>query len=805
MSRKVKIVVGLLIVLVLGAAAIVLFLSYQIRKSFPITSGTIVISGLDQEVSVSRDEFGVPHIEATNEHDLMFATGFVHAQDRLWQMDLSRRAGEGRLSEIFGGATVPFDRLFRIVGIRRICEEIDKSLSPSSRNRLQWYADGVNAFIATHKGKYPVEFDLLRYDPEPWEPVHSIIVGKMMAWQLNLSWWTDLTYGALLERVGLAKTLEIYPSFPVDVAPIVLSGSAKVSGMLEFLKTAQLFVEFQGAEGMLGGSNAWVIAPSLSASGKVILANDTHLQLQVSSTWYELHLRAPGYDVSGMSLAGVPGVVAGHNQHIAWGLTNVMADDADFYIEKIDSSDPTQYEYDGALRPIQTREEEIHVKGDSIVPVLIRSTHHGPIVTDISASLQQVQYPFVASMRWTGSEISDEVEAFNTIDRATNWDGFIGGVKQFTGPGQNFVYGDTDGNIGYWCGVKLPIRATKQSVFPQPGWTSATEWKGFVPFDKLPHLYNPPEGFIATANNKIADDSYPYHISDLWEPPSRIVRLREVLGRRDVFSVEDFERLQNDKFSYLAKELVPIILAACRDNTRNGPDEQQVFEYLHNWNFVFAKEDIATAIFQELFVKLLENIYKDEMGDELYHDFVILANVPIRVTTRLLHERTSSWFDDVRTEVAETRDDIIRKSLQEAIAALKDRFGTEMKMWRWGDLHTVTLRHPFSLGFPKPLNKLFMIGPFPYGGGPTTLVSGNYSYNNPFEVTVGASFRMIVDFARPQEAKRVLPTGQSGQVLHKHFDDQTQLWLNGAYRTVRVDSASTAMESWEHLTLEPGR
>ena len=638
MSRRVKIVVGLLIVLVLGAVAIVLFLSYQIRKSYPVTSGTITVSGLEQEVSVSRDEFGVPHIESSNEHDLIFAIGFVHAQDRLWQMDLSRRAGEGRLSEIFGGATVSFDRMFRIVGIRRICEEIDRSISPSSRNRLQWYADGVNAFIATHKGKYPAEFDLLRYDPEPWQPIHSIIVGKMMAWQLNLSWWTDLTYGALLDRVGLAKTLEIYPSFPAEVAPLVPSGPTQTNGMREFLKTAQLFAAFQGSEGMLGGSNAWVVAPSRSASGKVILANDTHLQLQVPSTWYEMQLRAPGYEVSGMSLPGVPGVVAGHNQHIAWGLTNLMADDADFYIEKIDSSNPTKYEYEGALLPIQTREEEIRVKGDSVVPIIIRSTHHGPIVTDISTSLQQVQYPFVASMRWTGSEISDQVEAFTTINRATNWDEFIAGVKQFTGPGQNFVYGDADGNIGYWCGVKLPIRSTKQGVFPQPGWTSATEWKGFVPFDKLPHLYNPREGFIATANNKIVDDAYPYHISDLWEPPSRIIRLREILGRRDVFSVEDFERLQNDKFSHLAKELVPIILAACQDSTFNNSNDQLVFEYLRNWNFVFAKEDIATTIFQELFVKLLENTYKDEMGDALYHDFVILANVPIRVTTRLLHE-----------------------------------------------------------------------------------------------------------------------------------------------------------------------
>jgi penicillin amidase len=805
LTAKARIIIGSLFALLLILVAATVFLSYQIRKSFPETSGTLSVAGLEERVTVSRDGYGVPHIAAANEHDLMFAIGYAHAQDRLWQMDLSRRAGAGRLSEIFGPSTVPFDRMFRIVGIQRISEEIEKSISPASRNRLQWYADGVNSFITSHKGKYPAEFDLLRYDPDQWEPVHSIIIGRMMSWELNLAWWTDLTYGAILDRVGQEKMREILPTYPNNVEPIVPSTAWRAMADLQFLKTAESFQEFMGSQGALGGSNAWVIAPSRSASGKVILANDTHLHLQCPSNWYELDLHAPGYDVSGMSIAGVPGIVAGQNKYIAWGLTNVMADDADFYIEKIDSLDPTKYIYDGQSLPIQFREEEIHVRGDSAVPVIIRSTHHGPIVTDINTSLKKAQYPFVASMRWTGSEISDQIEAFNAIDRATNWDEFIAGVRQFTGPGQNFVYGDIHGNIGYWCGVKLPIRGTQQGLLPLAGWTKDTEWKGFVPFNQLPHLFNPPEGFIATANNKIVDDAYPYHISDLWEPPSRIIRLREVLGRKDLFSVEDFERLQNDMFSYQAKDLVPYVLAACQDSALNDADGRLVSDYLRNWNYVFAKEDVATAIFQQFFVKLLENIYKDEMGEEVFHDFVILVNIPIRVTTKLVSEGTSSWFDDVRTEQVETRDDIIRKSLREAVAALKQRFGGEMKMWRWGDMHTVTLRHPFSLGLPKPLSRLFMIGPFPYGGGSTALMSGEYSYNAPFEVTVGASFRQIVDFSKPDEARRVLPAGQSGQVFHRHFEDQTQLWLNGAYRTVRLDSASATLESWEHLILEPAR
>lgn len=800
MSKKSKVAIGVAGVIVVLAIAVFLFLRYQVRKSFPQTTGTVSVAGLEHPVQVSRDSYGVPRIEATSEHDLMLALGYVHAQDRLWQMDMVRRVGEGRLSELFGFETVPFDKMFRIIGIRSIAEKIEQHITPASRNRLQWYADGVNAFINTHKGKYPVEFDMLRYDPEPWQPVHSLIIARMMAWELNLSWWTDLTYGAIAERVGLEKALDIFPSFPQDVAPIVPSEVwhkyAALTG--DFLKTAQAFASLSGPPGILGGSNAWVVGPSKSASGKVILANDTHLQLESPSKWYEVQFHAPGYDVCGMSIPGVPGIVAGKNQHIAWGLTNVMADDADFYIERIDTTNGEKYFYDGEWRPVAVHEEEIRVKGDTTIPVIIRATQHGPIVTDIHSFLKKATYPYVASMRWTGAEVSDEVEAFNKIDRATNWSEFTDGISGFSCPGQNFIYGDAEGNIGYWCGVKLPIRGKQSSLLPLPGWDPAVEWKGFVPFNKLPHMFNPPEAYIATANNKIVDDLYPYHISDLWEPASRIVRLREVLGARTAFSVSDFERLQNDMFSHQAKHMMPYVLAACRDSALGGPDDAAVMEYLKNWNFTFAKEDIATTIYEEFFVKLIENIYKDEMGDSLFHDWVMLTNIPVRVTTSLIEEGTSNWFDDVRTDSVETRDQIIRKSLREALHTLRDSVSTQTKNWRWGSVHTVTLRHPF--GLVKPLDRLFNIGPFPYGGGTTTLMSGEFSLNAPFQVTVGASFRQIFDFGTPSKWRAVLPSGQSGQVLHPHYDDQTQLWLHGAYR---IETSSRESGRWETLTMKP--
>ncbi len=811
LPTRFKVIIGILGVLIVSAIAGFFFLRYEVRKSFPETSGSLVIAGLHSPVTITRDDYGVPRIAASDEHDLMLAFGYVHAQDRLWQMDMARRVGEGRLSEILGTLTIPFDRMFRIVGIKKISAAVEQSITPASHARLEAYAAGVNAFIESHKGKLPVEFDLLRYEPEPWTLQHSIIVGRLMAWELNLSWWTDLTFGALVDRLGFEKTREIFPSFPNSVAPIVPSDEWKktVKSALAFMETAHDYCDFQGIGGTLGGSNAWVVAPQKSASGSVILANDTHLQLSNPSKWYEVHLHAPGYEVSGFSVPGIPGIVSGHNRNIAWGLTNVMADDADFYIEKIDSTDPKRYIYDGKSLPMQISEEEILVRNDTSQYVTIRSTHHGPIVTDIKTLLKKADYKFVASMRWTGTEISDQIEAFNKIDRASNWDEFTAGVKDFSGPGQNFVYGDAKGNIGYWCGVKLPVRpASVNSLLPLNGWEKESEWKGFVPFAQLPHLYNPPEGYIATANNKIVDDTYPYFISNLWEPPSRIQRLQEILGKEDKFSVTDFELLQNDQFSFYAKEMTPYIIAACRGDLY-PPYGNLVLEYLSSWNFVFSSENIPTAIYQQFLSHFVRNIFEDEMGKNLLHDYSVLVNIPLRTMSRLVQQDSSSWFDDTRTPAIESRDDIIRRSMTEAIEALRETLGDETKNWQWGKLHTITLQHPF--GLQKPLDKVFSIGPFPYAGGSTTMMSGEYSFNDvlqpndmnkPFAVTVGASFRHIVDMSKPDEARTILPSGQSGQVFTRHYDDQTILWLHGAYKTSLSDDATAAKDQ---LILNPAK
>lgn len=804
MKRNIRILAGTLSVLFVALIVGAVFLRYQVRKSFPITAGRLSVAGLQRPVRVLRDAYGMPAIDAGNEHDLMFAIGFIHAQDRLWQMDMARRAAEGRLSELFGAASLPFDRMFRIVGLRRTAEAITAAMAPESMIRLQAYADGVNAFITQAKGRYPLEFDLLGYRPEEWSPVHSVMIGRLIAWELNLSWWTDLTYGMVAERVGLERAIDIMPSYPADVRPTVPSDEWRryASVGLPYLRTAQEYAERFGLASLSGGSNAWAVAPHRSTSGNAILANDTHLQLASPSRWYEMQIQMPGVRVRGMSIPGVPAVVAGRNDWIAWGITNVMADDADFYVERLDSLSGTQYRFDGQWQPVSFLTEEIAVRGDTAHPLNIRLTRHGPIVTDIVTPMQNARPTFVASMRWTGNEIDDQFGAFTRINRARDWSEFSAGVREFAVPGQNFIYADLSGNIGYWCGVKLPIRAGRSSLLPLPGWDPSAEWRGFVPFDQLPHRFDPPEGYIASANNKIVDNTYPYHISDLWEPASRIQRLDDVLGKEgEAFSQKDFERLQNDSFSPYARDLLPFVVNAFRDSVHTLPDGERVFEYLRNWHYQFTPDDIATAIYQQFLVRMIRNTFADEMGEDLFHDWVILGNIPLRVIARLIRDGSSAWFDDVRSPEVETRDDIIRRSLREAVADLHDRFGNDMKVWRWGELHTVTLRH--LLGMRKPLDRIFNIGPFPVAGGATALVSGEYDLNHPFEVTVGPSFRQIFDLGAEGELRSVLPSGQSGQVFHVHYSDQTRLWLNGGYRAAQF--AAPLSRAAEQLTLEPPR
>lgn len=810
MPRPSVVVLGITGTLLAGLIVAFFFFRHLLVKSYPVTSGTVAVSGLGAPTDVYRDGYGIPHLRAATTADLMYATGYVQAQDRLWQMDLLRRAGEGRLSELFGERTLPIDMMFRMLNLSSVADSMEAHLHADSRDALRSYANGVNAFIESHRGAYPPEFDMLDYAPRRWEIRHSLIVTRLIAWELALAWWTDLTYGAISERVSLAKLNELFPDWPDSIRVTVPTGQkASPTGSLNSFSA--LFDAARDYRGMFGlgnlggGSNAWAVNASRSESGYPVLANDPHLGMPQPSRWYLMHLSAPGLNVSGVTIPGLPVVVIGHNDAIAWGLTNAMLDDVDFYIEKSDSSNAENYIYRGSSLPMTARTEVIYLGADDSVEVVFRSTMHGPVVNDVHPVLRGRDRggSQPVTMKWTGFDVSDEVHGFLGINRATDPAGFEEGLSHLTVPGQAVAYGDTAGNIAYWTTGKVPLRGKQHPMLPLPGWTGDAEWTGYLDFRSLPRLFNPPDGVIACANQKISDDGYPWYLSTLWEPPSRIQRIRELLQGAAQFTADDFKRMQQDVVSPYARESTALLLRVCAAGPQTDSTSSAALDYLRNWDYRFATGDVATTIFNEYYVRLLENTYLDEMGDSLFRSFTEFGAIPNRVTSGLMAGDSSLWFDDVGTPGRESRNDIIRKSLVDALDALRGRMGGVMKEWRWGNIHTVTFRHPF--GARIPLDRIFNVGPFPVAGGATTVNKTEYSTSNPYEVSVGPSMRQVVDLARPLEGYFVLTGGQSGQPLHEHYDDQAPLWLNGGYIRVTMDWSEIREAPWDRLTLEPAR
>ncbi|MGB2869078.1 MAG: penicillin acylase family protein [Bacteroidota bacterium] len=803
MSLRAKILVGVGVTFVFVVLTSIIVAYYLVTKSFPKVGGSLSLSGLQHDVKIYRDEFGVPHLVAESDHDAYFAVGFVHAQERLWQMELIRRAGMGRLSEVLGPPALKTDKMFRTLGLWGLTDRLLETIDPETRDALQAYADGVNSFIRSNKGRYPVEFDMLGIEPEEWDIRHSLLVSRLMAWELNFSRWVDILLGVLVERFGEEKAREIFPEWPKDAPVIVppeLKGGNVTPMAMQLLDADRSYRSLMGIEDLQSGSNAWVVSGSKSATGKPILANDPHLVLTTPGRWFELHMLAPNLDVMGATIPGVPFVVIGRNQHIAWGLTNAMMDDEDFYIEDVDSAQhPTRYRFNNAWRPVVERVDTIMVKDALPVLLSVYSTHRGPIINKMESSAQFSRY--LLSMRWVGHEISNEARTFLLMNRASTWQQFQEALQNFAAPAQNFVYADVDGNIGYYTGGKLPIRKSKGATLPYPGWTDAYDWQGFVPFRDMPKQFNPPSGFLVTANNKIVDDSYPYHISNLWEPPWRAERIVELLQGPEKFTLEDFQRLQMDLFSPHARQVVPVILHAFEGREVRDKEIETALSYFRNWNFEMRPDDISTTLFQATFLNIIRNTFRDEMGDEVLGLYDTLSSVPMTVTTRLLEDSVSTWFDNISTPQHETRDDIVRLSLGEALHELKLSLGGELKEWRWGRLHKLTFGHVF--GGNELLKPIFNVGPFSVGGSHSTVCVGEFRLANPFVNTVGASTRQIFDLSNPDNNRAVTPPGQSGHVFNRHYQDQVGLWLNGGYRTTIMTRSKIEQTCSDVLTLHP--
>ncbi len=556
MRKWKKILIGLTITLIVTFIIAGWIFHTMLSSSLPHYSGEISSSKITSNIEVYRDSFAVPYILAQSDEDVAFALGYLHAQERLFTMDLIRRAGEGRLSEVLGEKALPFDKMFRTVGIKRNIEKNLSKYDPTVMKILQSYSNGINKYIKEQQGNYAVEFDVLGYQPEKWKPIHSLIVIKMMAWELNISWWTDLSFSELIQKLGKDKVLEILPDYPENAPTIITDNFKNLPAINSTLaETDRAFRQMMGWTGTHIGSNNWVVNANKSVSGKPIIANDPHLAFSAPGKWYAAVIKSKDWNAAGVTLPGVPGIVIGKGENISWVLTNVMNDDSDFYVEKLDSS-KTKYFLDGQWQNLKIIKDTIKVKNGKDQIITIKETHRGPIISNIHPfkfiyNKDDLDIPPI-SMRWSGNEFSDEMLAFYKINKAKNWNEFRDGVKYFGIPGQNFVYADAQGNIGYIMGARIPIRNSSNPTLVFDGTTSENDWKGFVPTQEIPVILNPTENFIASANNKTLKD-FKYHISNLWEPSSRIDRIRELLTSKQKFSANDFKKYQMDQISPICK------------------------------------------------------------------------------------------------------------------------------------------------------------------------------------------------------------------------------------------------------------
>jgi penicillin amidase len=561
-----------------------------------------------------------------------------------------------------------------------------------------------------------------------------------------------------------------------------------------------------------------VIKEKMSASGKPIIANDPHLAFSAPGKWYAAVIKSATWNAAGVTLPGVPGIVIGKNEKISWVLTNIMNDDSDFYFEKFDSSG-TKYFLDGEWQDLIIRKDTILVSGGSPVPIEIKETHRGPVISDIHPyniiyNDEQKNYPPI-SMRWLGNEFSDETDAFLKINKAENWEEFITGVKKFNVPGQNFVYADNGGNIGYIFGGALPLRngsGANSTTFLFDGTTTQSDWIGLLERDELPMLFNPEQNFIASANNKTMRD-FKYHISNLWEPSSRIDRIIELLSSKEKHSAEDFMQYQMDIVSPYAREIVKYLLNAFENIKITDDNLKLSLELLKEWDYKLDKFSQAPSIYLLTFKYLLQNIFQDEMGKDLFNQYVFLANIPYRTILQLLENPGSIWWDDINTGERENRDVIIRNSITEALTYLEENVGSKLEQWQWGGLHKVTFKHPFSGNFSL-MDEIIDIGPYELGGDGTTIFNTEYPFSESieqypvfrhelFENDLGPSMRYIFDFNEPEEFYLILTTGQSGNVMSDHYSDMSLLWLTGRYMKISTNDEQIKNPKNNLLELSP--
>jgi penicillin G amidase len=832
----VRILAAVLLMVAIAAGAAYVYL----RQSLPTTSGTTAVAGVSGPIDIVRDADAIPHIFASTKLDALLGLGYVHAQDRLWQMEFQRRIGHGRLSEIFGDATISQDRFLRTVGFGRAAQSAWQHLPDDARRQIDAYCAGVNAFISSHHGRLlPPEFTLLRFEPEPFTGPDVLVWVKMMAWDLSANYTLELMRHDIAARVGVERMAELLPPYPANGLNIIgpstsPDAGASIGAGRPFQGrpnagpryksqprddtpswSAALVQTLSGNAAvrnvLLGGriealgSNNWVVDGTLTASGKPLLANDPHLGTHVPSLWHLAHMSAGDFDVIGATLPGAPAVAIGRNRFIAWGETNVAADVEDLFVERIDASGTTA-EFRGAQEPIRVIPETIMVKGGEPIHLNVRVTRHGPLVSDAlnagnaEAKTTPKPQPFEPlAFRWTSLDESDStIVAFLRLNEARNWNDFTAALQHFVAPAQNFVFADVDGHIGYYAPGRIPRRASGDGSMPSPGWTGDSEWTGWIPFEELPHTFDPPDHFIVTANNRPmpADD---LHLIGLEYPePYRAQRITALVTSKKQLTPNDFKDIQADTLSPHAQTLLPLLL---RHVSTDDPQFGQALNILRQWNFNASGDSAASAIFQAWFRQLVPAIVGDELGPLVRTTYEGRFSYITRFVTNTLTAGSSPWCDDVNTPEKETCDQTVSKALRDGLADLRERMGGDAARWRWDGIHRAVFPHQGldSIGLLRPLLSRSIAN----GGDWSTVNVGPVAANAPYDQVSIPGYRQIVDLSPANDSRFLDAVGEAGHFLSPHYDDFLGDWRAVRHRKMRMTRADVDNGALGTLRLTP--
>ncbi|MDE0545046.1 penicillin acylase family protein [Microbacterium sp. C7(2022)] len=836
-----SVVAGVIILALIAAGT----LAYTVQRSFPQLEGSVTVSGLGADVTVQRDVRGIPTITAKTTDDLFFAEGYVHAQDRFWEMDFRRHLTSGRLSELFGESQLATDKFLRTLGWREVAEQEVEALDDTTRSYYDAYADGVNAYLAEHDGAdVSFEYAVLGlqngdYEIEPWTAADSVAWLKAMAWDLRSNIEDETQRAVLAQTLSSEEIDGLYPGYPFDENPVIVpvisdvpavgsaaqpasarghvEGSEVSTASLEWTEVGSVIEAVSALVGDTGegiGSNSWVVSGAYTDTGMPLLTNDPHLGASLPSVWYQVGLKCASvsescpFDVSGFSFSGLPGVIIGHNDRIAWGFTNLTTDVTDLYLEKVDGD---SYWRDGELIPLDVRTETLKVAGSDDVELTIRSTVHGPIVSGLTSDFTSItEEPYVGSggditpaegapegeyavsLRWTALEPGTTATAIFDLNLAQNFDDFRGAAQKFDVPAQNLIYADVDGNIGYQTPGRLPIRGAGDGSMPQPGWDSAYDWDGFIPFEELPVVLNPEDGYVVTANNAIVDDSYEYFLTSDWDYGYRAARITDLLERKIAegpITAEGLRQILADNEFWIGKRLIAAYLDVSLGE--EGPDA--ALDLLRQWDAQNDASSAGAAYANVLWDELAQNLFT--RGRENPAPLTDQARMFL-VVDQLLDDPESEWWTNDALGVS-SQEEMLALSAKGAYDTLVSLSGSNMSGWSWGSLHALPLTSDtFGSSGIAAIEYLFNRGPYPAGGGSSVVNATGWNVGTSFATVTVPSMRMIVDLSDFDASGWNHLTGASGHTYHPNYVDQTEAWQKveltpWAFSRDAVDAATT--------------